>query len=176
MRRKPGTWPDSGARIPGLARKSCVASRRKRKHWGVVDSSRLRLHRRFPPEVRMLKGFRDFLMRGNVVELATAVIIGTAFSGVVDGLIKGIIDPLIAVFAPGEVKQLENALMLGPFKIGLVVSAIINFILKAAVVYVFIVKPFAKLSSRLVSAAPPPADVQLLTEIRDLLKEQRKSA
>ena len=95
----------------------------------------------------MLKGFRDFLMRGNVVELATAVIIGTAFSGVVDGLIKGIIDPLIAVFAPGEVKQLENALMLGPFKIGLVVSAIINFILKAAVVYVFIVKPFAKLSS-----------------------------
>ena len=60
----------------------------------------------------MLKGFRDFLMRGNVVELATAVIIGAAFGGVVDGLIKGIIDPLIAVFAPGEVKQLENALVL----------------------------------------------------------------
>ena len=92
----------------------------------------------------MLKGFRDFLMRGNVVELATAVIIGAAFGGVVDGLIKGVIDPLIAVFAPGEVKQLENALVLGPFKIGLVVSALVNFLLKAAVVYFFIVKPFAQ--------------------------------
>jgi large conductance mechanosensitive channel len=121
----------------------------------------------------MLKGFRDFLMRGNVVELATAVIIGAAFGGVVDGLIKGIIDPLIAVFAPGEVKMLENALMVGPFKIGLVVSAIINFVLKAAVVYLFIVKPFAKFAARLVAAAPPPADVQLLTEIRDLLKERK---
>jgi len=121
----------------------------------------------------MLKGFRDFLMRGNVVELATAVIIGAAFGGVVDGMIKGIIDPLIAVFAPGEVKQLENALVVGPFKVGLVVSAAINFVLKAAVVYFFIVKPFARLSARLVAAAPPPAEVQLLTEIRDLLKERK---
>ena len=124
----------------------------------------------------MLKGFRDFLMRGNVVELATAVIIGAAFGGVVDGLIKGIIDPLIAVFAPGEVKQLENALVLGPFKIGLVVSAVINFLMKAAIVYFFIVKPFANLSARLAGAkapAAPPPEVQLLTEIRDLLKERR---
>jgi large conductance mechanosensitive channel len=122
----------------------------------------------------MLKGFRDFLMRGNVVDLATAVIIGAAFGGVVDGMIKGIIDPLIAVFAPGEVKQLESALMLGPFKIGLVISAIITFVLKAGVVYFFIVKPFARLSARLAAAAaPPPAEVQLLTEIRDLLKERK---
>ena len=121
----------------------------------------------------MLKGFRDFLMRGNVVELATAVIIGAAFGGVVDGLIKGVIDPLIAVFAPGEVKQLENALVLGPFKIGLAVSALVNFVLKAAVVYFFIVKPFANLSARLAAAAPPPPQVALLTEIRDLLKERK---
>ena len=122
----------------------------------------------------MLKGFRDFLMRGNVVELATAVIIGAAFGGVVDGLIKGIIDPLIAVFAPGEVKQLESALLLGPFKIGLVVSAFINFVLKAAVVYFFIVRPFANFAAKLAAApAPPPPDVQLLTEIRDLLKERK---
>jgi large conductance mechanosensitive channel len=119
----------------------------------------------------MLKGFRDFLMRGNVVELATAVIIGAAFNGVVDGLIKGVIDPLIAVFAPGDVKQLENALVLGPFKVGLVVSAIVNFLMKAAVVYFLIVRPFARLGARLAAAAPPPPpEVQLLTEIRDLLK------
>jgi large conductance mechanosensitive channel len=122
----------------------------------------------------MFKGFRDFLMRGNVVELATAVIIGVAFGGVVDGLIRGIIDPLIAVFAPGEVKELENALVLGPFKIGLVLSALVNFVLKAGVVYFFIVRPFASVSAKLVAAAPPPpADVQLLTEIRDLLKERK---
>ncbi len=120
----------------------------------------------------MLKGFRDFLMRGNVVELATAVIIGAAFGGVIDGLIKGVIDPLIAIFAPGEVKQLENALLIGPFKFGLVLSALINFLLKAGVVYFFIVRPFAQLAARLAAkrAAPPPAEVQLLTEIRDLLK------
>ena len=121
----------------------------------------------------MLKGFRDFLMRGNVVELATAVIIGVAFSGVVDGLIKGIIDPLIALLAPGDVKQLENALLLGPFKIGLVLSALINFVMKAAVVYFFIVKPFAGLAAKLAAATPPPPQVQLLTEMRDLLKAKK---
>jgi large conductance mechanosensitive channel len=121
----------------------------------------------------MLKGFRDFLMRGNVVELATAVIIGVAFSGVVDGLIKGIIDPLIALLAPGDVKQLENALLLGPFRIGLVLSAIINFITKAAVVYFVIVRPFAGLAARLAAATPPPPQVELLTEIRDLLKARK---
>ena len=122
----------------------------------------------------MLKGFRDFLMRGNVVELAAAVIIGVAFNGVVDGLIKGIIDPLIAVLAPGDVKQLESALLLGPFKIGLVLSAIINFILKAGVVYFFIVRPFASFAAKLAAApAPPPADVVLLGEIRDLLKNKK---
>ena len=122
----------------------------------------------------MLKGFRDFLMRGNVVELATAVIIGVAFNGVVDGLIKGIIDPLIAVLAPGEVKDLQNALVFGPFHIGLVLSAFVNFVLKAGVVYFFIVRPFANVAAKLAAAPPPPAaDVQLLTEIRDLLKDKK---
>jgi large conductance mechanosensitive channel len=122
----------------------------------------------------MFKGFRDFIMRGNVVELATAVIIGAAFGGVVDGLIKGIIDPLIAVFAPGEVKDLQNALVLGPFHVGLVISAFINFLLKAGVVYFFIVRPFANVAAKLAAApAPPAADVQLLTEIRDLLKDRK---
>jgi large conductance mechanosensitive channel len=122
----------------------------------------------------MFKGFRDFLMRGNVVQLAAAVIIGVAFNAVVDGLIKGIIDPLIAVLAPGDVKQLEHALLFGPFKIGLVISALVNFVTKAGVVYFFIVRPFASFSAKLAAApAPPPAEVQLLTEIRDLLKDRK---
>jgi large conductance mechanosensitive channel len=122
----------------------------------------------------VLKGFRDFIMRGNVVELATAVIIGAAFGGVVDGLIKGVIDPLIAMFSPGEVKDLQHALVLGPFQVGLVLSAFINFLLKAGVVYFFILRPFARFAAKLAaSPAPPPADVQLLTEIRDLLQKQK---
>jgi large conductance mechanosensitive channel len=100
------------------------------------------------------------------------VIIGTAFGGVVDGLIKGIIDPLIATLAPGDVKQLESALVIGPFRIGLVLSALANFIMKAAVVYFFIVRPFAKLAQKLTAASAPPPEVQLLTEIRDLLKSR----
>jgi large conductance mechanosensitive channel len=117
----------------------------------------------------MLKGFRDFLMRGNVVELAVAVIIGAAFNGVVDGLIKGIIDPLIATLSPGDVKALETALVVGPFKLGLVISTIVNFLIKAGVVYFFIVRPFARLADRFAAAPAVAASERLLTEIRDLL-------
>jgi large conductance mechanosensitive channel len=123
----------------------------------------------------MLKGFKDFLMRGNVVDLAVAVIIGAAFNGVVDGVIKGLIDPLIAIAVPDN--NLAEAFLLGPFRLGLVVSALVNFVLKAGVVYLFIVRPFRSLAARMAAApappAPPPADVLLLTEIRDLLKERR---
>jgi large conductance mechanosensitive channel len=121
----------------------------------------------------MLKGFRDFLMRGNIVELAVAVIIGVAFNDVVNGLIKGIIDPLIALLAPGQIKDLETALLLGPFKVGLVLSAVVNFVVKAGVIYFLIVQPFSRLAARFAPAAATPPDVVLLTEIRDLLKQQK---
>lgn len=128
----------------------------------------------------MLKDFRDFLLRGNVVDLAAAVIIGVAFNGVVDGLIKGIIDPLIALLAPGAVKDLETALLVGPFKVGLVLSALINFVVKAAVIYFFIVRPFSSFAAKFAAKqAGPPVEVVLLTEIRDLVKqdvEQKRRA
>jgi large conductance mechanosensitive channel len=125
----------------------------------------------------MFKGFRDFLMRGNVIELAVAVIIGAAFNGVVDGLIKGIIDPLIATLSPGDVKALETAIVVGPFHLGLVLSAIVNFLIKAGVVYFFVLRPFAAFAARLAAApapAPAPAPTEkLLTEIRDLLAARK---
>jgi len=74
----------------------------------------------------------------------------------VDGLIKGVIEPLSAALAPGDVSQLENA-----------------FVMKAAVVYLFIVRPFSEISGRMAAKSAPPPDVQLLTEIRDLLRERR---
>ncbi len=120
----------------------------------------------------MLKGFRDFLMRGNVIDLAVAVIIGVAFNDVVNSVVKGVIDPLIALLAPGAIKDLQSALLLGPFKVGLVLSAIINFVVKAGVVYFFIVQPFSRFAARFAPAAATPADVVLLTEIRDILKQR----
>lgn len=123
----------------------------------------------------MLKGFREFLLRGNVVDLATAVVIGAAFNQVVDGFIKAFIDPLIAIILGGSGQAL-SAIVVGPFPVGLFLSAILTFIVQAAVVYFFIVRPFRNVAARLAAAPPPaatPADVQLLTEIRDLLKERR---
>ena len=122
----------------------------------------------------MLKGFRDFLMRGNVVDLAVAVVIGVAFSGVVDAFIEAVVDPLIVSLAPQQ--KLDQAFVVGPFKIGLLLSAVLAFVTKAAVVYFFIVRPFRNMAARLAPApapAAPPADVQLLTEIRDLLKDRQ---
>jgi large conductance mechanosensitive channel len=121
----------------------------------------------------MLNGFRDFLLRGNVVDLAVAVIIGTAFGTVIDGFIKAIVDPLIVLLAPGDTKLLE-AVALGPFKVGLLVSVALNFVVKAGVVYFLLVRPFSHMATRLAAAPPPPpADVQLLVEIRDLLKSRK---
>lgn len=121
----------------------------------------------------MLKGFRDFLTRGNVVELAVAVIVGAAFNSVVDGIIKGLIDPLITALAPGDVKALEAALVYGPFKLGLVLSAVLNFLLKAAVVYFLVVRPFANLAARFAPAPAAPPTEKLLAEIRDILQKQQ---
>jgi large conductance mechanosensitive channel len=119
----------------------------------------------------MWSGFKAFLLRGNVVELATAVIIGAAFGQIVDGLIKGVIDPLIALAVPDN--SLEKALVVGPFRIGLVLSAVVNFLMKASVVYFVIVRPFARVAARLAAAPAPSPQETLLTEIRDLLKQAR---
>lgn len=125
----------------------------------------------------MLKGFKDFLMRGNVVDLAVAVVIGVAFAALVTQFTQSFIEPLIKLIGGGGVTG-------GAFKVNGVafdwaafVNAVINFLIVAAVVYFFVVVPMNHLLSRLKrdiepeSEAPAP-DVQLLTEIRDLLRAQ----
>ena len=113
-------------------------------------------------------------MRGNVVELATAVIIGVAFNGVVDGLIKGIIDPLIALLAPGDVKELENALLLGPVQDR--PRALRDPQLRpegrgGVLLHRPALRGLRGKGRR--RAGPAPRGVQLLTEIRDLLKDKK---
>ncbi|MGQ9927880.1 MAG: large conductance mechanosensitive channel protein MscL [Chloroflexaceae bacterium] len=119
----------------------------------------------------MLKGFRDFILRGNVVDLAVAVVIGAAFGEVVNGFIAAFIDPLIALMLGGAGEDLASIVFAG-FPVGLFLSALVTFLFKAAVVYFFIVRPFARVAATLTPASGPADDVKLLTEIRDLQRQQ----
>lgn len=122
----------------------------------------------------MLKGFRDFLLRGNVIDLAVGVIIGAAFTGIVNALSEGILTPLIGlIFGQPDF----SAWNVGGFGFGTLVNAIISFLITAVVLYFFIVVPVNAASKRMKAqeaVEPPVPSVQekLLTEIRDELKQQ----
>jgi large conductance mechanosensitive channel len=119
----------------------------------------------------MLKGFKAFILRGNVVDLAVGVIIGAAFGAVVDSLVKDVVTPIIGMLG-GQPDF--SAIKIGGIAIGSFVNAIIAFLLKAAGLYFLIVLPFNKFGAQMAAAAPaaPPPQEALLTEIRDLLKQQ----
>ncbi len=133
----------------------------------------------------MLQGFRDFIMRGNVIDLAVAVVIGGAFTAIVTSLTDNLINPLVASLGNAEVEGLGFHIRAGNdatfLDFGAVISATINFLLVAAVVYFLIVLPMNRLNAArerrlgLDTASGEKevaADVALLREIRDLLKEQ----
>ncbi len=130
----------------------------------------------------MIKGFKDLLIRGNVVELAVAVVIATAFTSIVTAFTSNIINPLIATLGGGNVNGLGFRIISGNPKttvdIGAVLTAAINFVMIAAVVYFVIVLPFQTIQARRKrgeEAGPAePTDVELLKEIRDLLAAQRQ--
>jgi large conductance mechanosensitive channel len=128
----------------------------------------------------VLKGFKDFLMRGNVVDLAVAVIIGTAFTAIVTAIADSFIKPLIASIGGAKVTGLSWQIVGGnpdaKINFAAIITAIINFLIVAAVVYFLIVLPMKKIQDRRKrgeEAGPSePTDVELLTEIRDLLRQQ----
>ena len=116
----------------------------------------------------MLKGFKDFIMRGNLIEIAVAFVIGGAFATVVTATVAIIMDIL------GKIGGTPNfsAYQPGGVHVGGWITAVIAFVVLAAVVYFLIVVPYNKLQERITrgtEAAPPAADIALLTEIRDLL-------
>ncbi len=123
----------------------------------------------------MLRGFRDFILRGNVLDLAVAVVIGTAFGAVVTALVEGFITPLIALV--GGLPD-ASALNTGAFAWGTIINAILNFLLTAAVVYFLVVAPMNRLMLRMAAQTEvdePPAPTKeeiLLSEIRDLLRQR----
>ena len=122
-----------------------------------------------------MAGFKDFILKGNVVDLAVGVIIGAAFGGIVDSVTADIITPIIGMVG-GQPDF--AAIKVGGIGIGKFINAVISFLIKAGVVYFVIVKPFQAMMAKMNpppapgQPEPPPADVKLLTEIRDLLSNR----
>ncbi|CAN5123031.1 large conductance mechanosensitive channel protein MscL [soil metagenome] len=137
----------------------------------------------------MIKGFKEFILRGNVIDLAVAVVIGAAFTAVVSAIVTGIFNPLIAALFSAEALNDAFQVQIGAstLKFGLVLGAIIQFLLVAVVVYFVFVLPinhlkkvsFFKSKQSPVEeevAATPPTEAELLAEIRDLLSAAQQSS
>jgi large conductance mechanosensitive channel len=129
----------------------------------------------------VIQGFKTFIMRGNVVDLAVAVVIGAAFAGVVTAFTNNIINPLVAALGGANVNGLawqilgDNRKTVMDF--GAFITAVINFLIVAAAVYFLVVTPMNLLAERRKRGEEPepkaPAeDVVLLQEIRDLLRQR----
>jgi large conductance mechanosensitive channel len=127
----------------------------------------------------VLQGFRDFILRGNVIDLAVAVVIGAAFTALVAAFTASVITPILNAFgAPGSIGlgfELQPGNPATFVDLGAVIAATITFLLTAAVVYFVFVAPMNTFNERrqrrqgVTDEEEVPADVALLTEIRDLL-------
>jgi large conductance mechanosensitive channel len=128
----------------------------------------------------VLKGFREFIARGNVVDLAVGVVIGAAFTAVVNALVNGLLNPLIAaIFGKPNLDAVGTFTIRGAeFSIGIVLTALINFLLVAVAIYFFVVVPMNKMremsaKDEMTEAEADAAEIALLKEIRDELRAQR---
>ena len=125
----------------------------------------------------MIKGFKDFLLRGNVVDLAVAVVIGTAFTALVTSFTDAFLKPLIGLIGGGGKHGGELVVNQQHFTWGAFISAVITFVLTAAVVYFVVVLPIKAIMERRKRGEEPgpvaPTQVELLVEIRDLLRAQQ---
>lgn len=128
----------------------------------------------------MFKGFKEFLARGNIVDLAVAVVIGTAFTALVTKFTESVITPLInRIGAGGDSKYGVLRFDIGggqAIDLNVLVSAIINFVLVAAVVYFLVVLPYNTLRKRGEVEQAQDTELSLLTEIRNLMAGERGEA
>ncbi|MEU3609072.1 large conductance mechanosensitive channel protein MscL [Streptomyces sp. NPDC035033] len=143
----------------------------------------------------VLEGFKAFLMRGNVIDLAVAVVIGAAFTNIVNSVVKGVINPLVGAFGTKDLESYQSCLK-GPCQIdeagnvvsgipimwGTVLSAVLSFLITAAVVYFLMVLPMAKVLAKRaaqekrkesVEEVIEVSELEVLKEIRDHLVGQR---
>ncbi|MGH9113256.1 MAG: large conductance mechanosensitive channel protein MscL [Acidimicrobiales bacterium] len=126
----------------------------------------------------VFKDFKEFITRGKVIDLAVAVVIGIAFTSVINAVVEGLITPLIGILGDRNYQDLDFAIRGSTFEYGNVINALIQFLLVAAAVYFFVVKPINLLDERRRRGEdePEPAELSdeaaLLAEIRDLLSAQ----
>ncbi|MEO5927899.1 MAG: large conductance mechanosensitive channel protein MscL [Patescibacteria group bacterium] len=128
----------------------------------------------------MFKGFKDFILRGNVVDLAVGVVVGAAFGSVVTALVKDLLTPLIgAVGHVPDFSMLTFTINGSQFMYGEFLNALISFLLVSIAVYFFVVLPMNAALARMRKQQPPPADPaptkeqSLLMEIRDAIKAKQ---
>jgi large conductance mechanosensitive channel len=123
------------------------------------------------------KELREFITRGNVIDLAVAVIIGLAFTAIINAIVSGLITPLIGMIGGNDFSDLDFTINGSTFEYGEVINAVIQFLLIAAAVFFFIVKPINMLNERRRRGEEPEPEelsdeAALLTEIRDLLRDR----
>ncbi len=132
----------------------------------------------------MLKGFKDFIMRGNVIDLAVAVVIGAAFQKVVDTFVSAIVTPILNALPGAKVEGWGFSLRTGGMEkatfinFATIINALIVFLLTAAVVYFIFVVPMNKIAERRKRGQEPEPEapseeILLLQEIRDELRARR---
>ena len=120
-----------------------------------------------------MKGFKDFLMRGNLIDLAVAFILGASFNAVVTAFSK-LIMSIISLL--GGQPNFDNV-TIGPIAVGPFITAVVSFVMLAAILYFALVRPMEAIKARVVSSEPAkPTTEELLTEIRDLLAGQAKQS
>ncbi|MET9327698.1 large-conductance mechanosensitive channel protein MscL [Tsukamurella sp. NPDC003166] len=125
----------------------------------------------------MLKGFKDFLLKGNVLDLAVAVVIGAAFTAIVTAFTDHIVKPLIASIGGGKDVQglaweIKTGVAATTIDLGAVITQVINFVLVAAVVYFLLIMPYERMKARFAPEKAAEDEVDVLVEIRDLLAAQ----
>jgi large conductance mechanosensitive channel len=118
----------------------------------------------------VIKELRDFLFRGNVIDLAVAVIIAAAFVAVINSLVADILTPLLGLLGVPDFSTLTLQVGSATMNVGLFLNAVISFLLVGVAVFFLIVKPADRLRAKPDEAPAGPTEVDLLTEIRDELR------
>jgi len=136
----------------------------------------------------MIQGFKEFILRGNVIDLAVAVVIGAAFTAIVNVLVASLVNPLISLFFQAD--SLDTALQVvvptlgggtATFAFGAILGAVINFLAVAAVVYFVFILPMNRAKERAAAkagiveedASALPTEQELLLQIRDILEKNQ---
>lgn len=124
---------------------------------------------------KALVEFKEFVTRGNVVDLAVAVVIGAAFTAIVDAFVSGLITPLVGMIFAKDLSEMTFTVRDSIFRYGTVIDAAIQFVIVAAAVFFLVVRPLNQLAARRGkggAAGEPSDESKLLAEIRDLLRER----